>query len=111
MSIEKGAVITTSIQQYVEAEADPKKLVNYCCGLNYKKNQEPIEIKPDSEYPNWLYGLEKLDQIDIDQLDKDTWEYWIKYNQQGEEYLRMTNEKRFPERYIPTWLKEIRPLY
>ncbi|CAF2331244.1 unnamed protein product [Rotaria sp. Silwood2] len=107
----KGAVITTTIQQYIDAETDPEKLVKYCCGLNYKKDQEPIEIKAVSAYPDWLFGLEKLDKIDIDQLDKDTWEYWTRYNEQGDEYLRIINEKRFPERYIPTWLKELRPLH
>ena len=71
--IEKGAVITTptTIQQYLDAETDPEKLVNYCCGLNYKKDQEPVAIKPDSAYPDWLFGLEKLDKIPLDQLDKD----------------------------------------
>jgi len=107
----KGAVITTTIQQYLDAETDPEKLVKYCCGLNYKKDQESIEIKADKVYPDWLFGLEKLDKMDIEQLDKNTWEYWTRYNEQGEEYLRVINEKRFPERYIPTWLKELKPLY
>lgn len=110
--VEKGAVMTTTtIQQYIEAETDPEKLVNFCCGLNYKKEQAPIEIKADATYPDWLFGLEKLDKIDLDQLDKNTWEYWTRYNEQGEEFLRGINEKRFPERYIPPWLKELRPLY
>ena len=113
LHIEKGAVVTstTTIQQYIEPETDPEKLVKYCCGLNYKKDQQHIEIKADSEYPEWLFGLEKLDKIDLEQLDKDTWEYWTRYNEQGEEYLRIVNERRFPERYIPTWLKELRPIY
>jgi hypothetical protein len=109
--IEKGGVTTTTIQQYIEAETDPEKLVNYCCGLNYKKDQKSVEIKSNSDYPDWLFGLEKLDKIELDQLDKDTWEYWNRYNEQGEEFLRLINEKRFPERYVPTWLKELRPLY
>lgn len=102
---------TTNIQQYIEAETDPEKLVKFCCGLNYKKDQASVEIQADSSYPDWLFGLEKLDKINLDQLDKNTWEYWTRYNEQGEEYLRLVNEKRFPERYIPTWLKELRPLY
>ncbi|UJR33852.1 hypothetical protein I4U23_021274 [Adineta vaga] len=106
----KGAVITSSVQQYIEAETDPEKLVNYCCGLNYKKEQASVEIKANSTYPDWLFGLEKLDKISLDQLDKDTWEYWTRYNEQGEEYLRIINERRFPERYIPPWLKEMQPL-
>ena len=111
-SLEKGAVMTTTnIQQYIEAETDPEKLVKFCCGLNYKKDQASVEIQADSSYPDWLFGLEKLDKINLDQLDKNTWEYWTRYNEQGEEYLRLVNEKRFPERYIPTWLKELRPLY
>jgi len=108
--LKKGVVITTNIQQYIDAETDPYKLVNFCSGLNYKKNQEPIELKANSSYPDWLFGLEKVDQIDIDQIDKDTWEYWTRYNEQGDKFLQIINQKRFPERYIPSWLKELRPL-
>lgn len=85
--------------------------MKFTCGLNFKKDQPPIEVKDDASYPDWLFGLEKLDKIDLDQLDKDTWEYWDRYNAQGEEFLRNINEKRFPERYIPPWLKELKPLY
>ena len=100
----------TSIQQELDAETDPEKLVKSCCGLNFKKDQVPVEIKDNSAYPDWLFGLEKLDKIDLDELDKDTWEYWNRYNEKGDEYLRILNEKRFPERYIPTWLRELKPL-
>lgn len=70
-----------------------------------------IELKDDASYPTWLFGLEKLDKIDLENLDKDTWEYWNRYNEEGELYVRRIEENRFPERYIPPWLRELKPFY
>ena len=38
-------------------ETDPEKLVNFCCGANYQSDIEPIELKPKSEYPEWLFTM------------------------------------------------------
>ena len=38
-------------------ETDPEKLVNFCCGANYQADTEPIELKPKSEYPEWLFSM------------------------------------------------------
>jgi len=107
----KGAVITTAIQQMIEAETDPSKLVNYCCGLNYKKEQEPIKLKSDEEYPEWLFKLYNLEEWNCEDLeDKDTWRYWTRYNQEGEALIQMKMKGRFPLRNIPDWLRNLRPL-
>ncbi|XP_074651260.1 large ribosomal subunit protein mL54-like [Tubulanus polymorphus] len=63
----------------LEVEEDPEKLVKFCCGANiYKDGQDP-ELKPDSEYPDWLWEL-RLDPkpILVEELDQDSWDYWVR---------------------------------
>ena len=43
--------------QILDVEKDPVKLVNYCCGSNYKIEGEDVQLKPDSEYPEWLFTM------------------------------------------------------
>lgn len=38
-------------------ETDAKKLVKFVCGSNILKEGQDIELKPDSEYPDWLWNL------------------------------------------------------
>jgi len=46
-----------------------------CHGANiYKDGQDP-PIKPDSEYPEWLWNL-KLEKVPIEQLSMDEKTYW-----------------------------------
>ena len=42
----------------VPVETDPKKLVTLVCGTNlYAEDGKDVELKPDSEYPDWLWTL------------------------------------------------------
>lgn len=36
---------------------DPSILPTTCPGLNYKKTGDEVPLKPDSEYPDWLWSL------------------------------------------------------
>lgn len=39
-------------------ETDAYRLANYVCGTNIlKEGGEDIKLKPESEYPDWLYDL------------------------------------------------------
>lgn len=38
-------------------ETDAKKLVKFVCGSNTLKEGHDIELKPDLEYPDWLWKL------------------------------------------------------
>lgn len=38
-------------------ETNPFKLVEYCCGSNIYKEGEDVKLKPESEYPDWLWTL------------------------------------------------------
>ena len=41
----------------LDVEEDAHKLVSQVCGLNYQEDTEPVMIKPDSEYPDWLWTI------------------------------------------------------
>ena len=64
-------------RQHLQVEEDPNKLVNYVCGANIYKEGEDPEIKPDSEYPEWLFKL-RTDRRPppLEELDQDTYAYW-----------------------------------
>ena len=49
--------------------------MKYCCGANYYKDGEPIKLKEDSEYPEWLWKLPLVPEK-LHQLDPNTKEYW-----------------------------------
>lgn len=36
---------------------DPSTLPTTCPGLNYKKTGDEVVLKPDLEYPDWLWSL------------------------------------------------------
>lgn len=61
----------------MEVESDPQKLVNLCCGANIFVDGQDPELKPDSEYPDWLWSL-RLDKQppDLSELDPDDPYYW-----------------------------------
>lgn len=57
-------------------ETDPHKLVNYCCGLNYHIDEPPIQLKPDNEYPDWLWKLRLGPKPTSADLEPGTKEYY-----------------------------------
>lgn len=80
-----GAIGVAPPRHRLEPETDPVKLTTFLCGGNIsREGGEDPELKPESEYPDWLWTL-SLDRRapPLDELDPDTWEYWIrlhKYN-------------------------------
>ena len=64
----------------LQPETDPVKLTTFLCGGNISREggQDP-ELRPESEYPDWLWTLRTDRRApSLDELDPDTWEYWIK---------------------------------
>ncbi|KAK7475130.1 hypothetical protein BaRGS_00033622 [Batillaria attramentaria] len=61
----------------LEVETDPAKLTKFCCGANIYTTGSDPELKPDSEYPEWLWSL-RLDRqpADLNELDPDDYAYW-----------------------------------
>nr|CAG4649027.1 EOG090X0KWJ [Polyphemus pediculus] len=59
-------------------ETDAEKLVNYVCGSNIMKTGEDIKLKPDSEYPEWLWNLRLGDPPALEDMDKESLQYWLR---------------------------------
>ncbi|RUS76861.1 hypothetical protein EGW08_015371 [Elysia chlorotica] len=61
----------------MEVETDAQKLLTHCCGANIFLEGSDPEIKPDQEYPEWLWSLrtERGGQ-DLAELDPNTSAYW-----------------------------------
>lgn len=60
--------------KFLDAETDPVKLCKFVCGANIMKNGQDPEIKPDSEYPDWLWNL-KIERGPYER-EPDTFKYW-----------------------------------
>ncbi|XP_076802004.1 large ribosomal subunit protein mL54-like [Clavelina lepadiformis] len=60
-----------------EPVRDTKVLVTRCCGLNkYKDGEDPV-LKPDSEYPEWLWSLHIGENRPYYEYDPNTKKYWF----------------------------------
>lgn len=59
----------------IPVETDINKLITYVCGSNIYKKGEDIILKPDSEYPEWLWNI-KLEPRKLSDLDPNTKQYW-----------------------------------
>ncbi|KAF6775001.1 hypothetical protein AHF37_06069 [Paragonimus kellicotti] len=71
----KGVAAVTKSKE-LPVETDTNKLVNFCC-VNYKIGENPIPLRPDSEYPQWLWSL-RTDRRPppLDELDRNTYYFW-----------------------------------
>uniref|UniRef100_H2ZFF4 Large ribosomal subunit protein mL54 n=1 Tax=Ciona savignyi TaxID=51511 RepID=H2ZFF4_CIOSA len=55
---------------------DTELLVTRCCGLNkYVEGEDPV-LKPDEEYPDWLWTIHTGKPKTFLDMDPDTKEYW-----------------------------------
>lgn len=87
-----GKVGATSKRLLLEPETDPVKLTTFLCGgdISREGGKDP-ELKPESEYPDWLWTLRLERQTPpLEELDPDTWEYWIKLHKINTK-LRLTH--------------------
>lgn len=70
-------------KKVLPVETDPQKLVNFVCGSNINKTGQDVAIKPDSEYPEWLWTLRTGPPPTLEELDPDSKEYWRKIRTLG----------------------------
>ncbi|CAG5861315.1 unnamed protein product [Menidia menidia] len=55
---------------------DPVRLTGYAVGANIFKQGEDPKLKPQEEYPEWLFQLDLGEAKKLHELESDTWEYW-----------------------------------
>ncbi|XP_014250290.1 39S ribosomal protein L54, mitochondrial [Cimex lectularius] len=65
-------------KRILPVETDAKKLTSLLCGSNILKEGQDIELKPDSEYPDWLWKLNTGKPPPLEEMDPETKEYWFK---------------------------------
>uniref|UniRef100_A0A914XJM3 Large ribosomal subunit protein mL54 n=1 Tax=Plectus sambesii TaxID=2011161 RepID=A0A914XJM3_9BILA len=84
-------------------EMDAEKLTKYAC-INYLVDAETPgpEIKPDSEYPEWLFKMDLSAPRDLEDLDpeKDGWLYWQKLRRRQWEQNKRLEELKTSSIYL-----------
>lgn len=83
-------------KKVLPVETDPERLVNYLCGSNIYKTGEDVKLKPDSEYPEWLWNLRTGPAPPLEELDPNSKEYWSRVRTMGRRRLNKLKQlKRF----------------
>lgn len=63
-------------KKVLPTETDPERLVTYACGTNIYKTGEDVKLKPDNEYPEWLWSVRTGPPPPLEELDPNSKEYW-----------------------------------
>lgn len=57
LGAKKGKSKQDNTKVTLPVETDTHKLVSHVCGSNLMQTGEDIQIKPDNEYPDWLWSV------------------------------------------------------
>ncbi|XP_012275623.1 39S ribosomal protein L54, mitochondrial [Orussus abietinus] len=60
----------------IPVETDVSKLLTFVCGSNILKEGKDVELKPDSEYPDWLWTIKTGPLPPLEEMDPDSLQYW-----------------------------------
>jgi len=114
-----GKVGPTLEKKVIPAETDPEKLVNYVCGSCIMQKGEDVKLKPDNEYPDWLWNLRSGEcscttfalgiyhNLDVSfhftgkpppfsELEHDSLDYWKRVVKMGRKHtLNLMRNKKF----------------
>ncbi|KAG5881301.1 hypothetical protein JTB14_016172 [Gonioctena quinquepunctata] len=63
-------------KKLLPVETDPERLTKYACGTNIFKTGEDVLLKPDEEYPEWLWNISTGPPPPLEELDPNSKEYW-----------------------------------
>ncbi|KAL0110194.1 hypothetical protein PUN28_013681 [Cardiocondyla obscurior] len=76
--------LTAVEKKVLPVETDVNRLLTYVCGTNiYKEGGEDVKLKPDSEYPSWLWNINTGPSPSLEELDPNTKQYWRKLRYLG----------------------------
>lgn len=81
-------------KKILPVETDAERLVNYVCGSNIYTTGEDVKLKPDGEYPEWLWSLRTGPPPPLDELDPDSKEYWSRIRTMGRRRLNKLKQLR-----------------
>ncbi|XP_026478969.1 39S ribosomal protein L54, mitochondrial-like [Ctenocephalides felis] len=70
-------------KKVLPVETDINRLLTYVCGSNIMKEGEDVKIKPDNEYPDWLWNIHIGPPLTLEQLDPESKKYWLKVRKMG----------------------------
>lgn len=77
-------ILTAAVEKKeLPVEKDVNKLLTYVCGTNICKEGEDVKIRPDSEYPDWLWTIRTGPAPTLEELDPNTKQYWRKLRKLG----------------------------
>lgn len=84
----------------LEVETDPYKLQKYCCGSNYFLEGEDVELKPDSEYPDWLWKMDiKRPKPKAHEMEPGTIEYYKQVQKEDQEHWYKLKKLKIQPKY------------
>lgn len=91
-------VLTSSVEKkLLPVETDTYRLQTHVCGTNLlKEGGEDVKIKPDSEYPSWLWTLRTGPPPPLEEMDPNTKQYWRRLRTLG---LRKNNKIKATKKF------------
>ncbi len=93
----------------IPVEKDVEKLAKFCCGLNiYKSGGEEVPIKPNSEYPEWLWELCVDKGPTLEEMEPNTLQWWSRKRRLALRYKNKLMRDEFPRPFIPKSIKNLR---